>query len=205
MTLVKICGIMYEDDLDIASNADYIGLVVTTGTRRSLEPSRARQLRELSSIPVVMVTAAATVEGVLRLAEIVRPDIVQSHRLGPVELEKIRQQGFKVWAAMPVGAPGDIEDIMMMSGSAHAIVLDTPSPHGGGSGTVHDWKRSAAIREMVSIPIVLAGGLNPDNVTRAIHTVRPDVVDVSTGVETNGRKDAFKIEGFIRETKRCRT
>jgi phosphoribosylanthranilate isomerase len=69
---------------------------------------------------------------------------------------------------------------------------------------LHDHGISARVRgELKGKKISLAGGLAPENVAEAIALVRPDIVDVSSGVETGGRKDAIKIERFIREVRRC--
>jgi len=203
MTLVKVCGITCEEELEMARQADHVGLVVNTGTRRSLDPSAARRLRDASSVPTVMVTTAPTVEEVLRLAALVKPAAVQTYRLDAEEVAEIRERGYEVWAAVAVGVPGDLEMAMRMSRAADAVVLDSPSPQGGGSGTVHDWERSAAIRRRVDVPVVLAGGLGPHNAAAAVRTVRPDEVDASSGLEVGGRKDADKVRRFIEEVRRC--
>ena len=78
-------------------------------------------------------------------------------------------------------------------------LLDTKSEHGGGSGATFDWSLAAAVA--ADVPLMLAGGLTPDNVAGAVERVSPWAVDVSSGVETNGRKDADKIRAFIAAAK----
>jgi phosphoribosylanthranilate isomerase len=91
-----------------------------------------------------------------------------------------------------------------MAGATDAVLLDTlKNGKLGGTGEVHDWSVSADIARNLQIPVILAGGLNPSNVGKAIRTVRPYAVDVSSGVETAGRKDQEKIESFVREVRSC--
>ena len=68
---------------------------------------------------------------------------------------------------------------------------------------VHDWQISAVIRASLKVPVILAGGLHPGNVGQAIEKVRPYAVDVSSGTETDGRKDPAKINSFIQAVKTC--
>ena len=67
----------------------------------------------------------------------------------------------------------------------------------GGTGRIHDWEISRAIREVVDVPVLLAGGLNADNVVEAIRLIRPFAVDLCSGVRTNGRLDEAKLARFI--------
>lgn len=83
-----------------------------------------------------------------------------------------------------------------------AILLDSGQPDRairelGGTGRAHDWAVSRRIVEEVEVPVYLAGGLTATNVAEAIETVRPFGVDVCTGVRTNGRLDAMKLEQFV--------
>ena len=75
------------------------------------------------------------------------------------------------------------------------ILLDTPTPAWGGSGVTHDWSIARAAAQ--ETPVLLAGGLMPENVVDAIQQVHPWGVDVSSGVETDGRKNVGKIRAFI--------
>jgi phosphoribosylanthranilate isomerase len=84
-----------------------------------------------------------------------------------------------------------------------AILLDSGNPglpvkELGGTGRTHDWQISRGIRAEVRVPVFLAGGLRPDNVGQAIGDVRPYGVDVCSGVRTNGRLDAEKLQAFFR-------
>jgi phosphoribosylanthranilate isomerase len=205
MTAVKICGLGTEEDVLAARNADHLGFVVASGTRRSLDLPTAMRLRALTDRPTVAVTTSTDPLFIARMAREVRPNAVQLN--GPMDrpgLSQVKEKvACEVWLAVHISAalpPMDREAMDL----ADCVVLDTFSPEGGGSGLVHDHGISARLRkELMGKRISLAGGLTPENVAEAIATVRPDIVDVSSGVETGGRKDAIKIERFIREVRRC--
>jgi phosphoribosylanthranilate isomerase len=85
-----------------------------------------------------------------------------------------------------------------------AFLLDTPSPDHGGTGRTFDWNLAAAFKKHTKKPVILSGGLTPENVAEAIRTVQPYGVDVSSGVESSpGRKDHAKLRDFIRQCKSC--
>jgi len=82
---------------------------------------------------------------------------------------------------------------------ADAVILDTRTPDRlGGTGLTHDWNISARIVESSEIPVILAGGLTPENVATAIDRVHPYAVDVHTGVKKNGVRDPEKTKAFVK-------
>jgi phosphoribosylanthranilate isomerase len=99
--------------------------------------------------------------------------------------------------ALRVGPGFDPQSVQHLEGVA--FVLDAPSDQGfGGTGKVIDWDLAAVIVAVSHKPVILAGGLNPDNVADAIRTVRPYAVDVSSGVEAGpGTKDPIKLRDFV--------
>ena len=85
-----------------------------------------------------------------------------------------------------------------------AFMLDTPAEEHGGTGRVFDWNLAAEFKKRITKPLILSGGLSPENVAKAIETVHPYAVDVSSGVEVSpGRKDHAKMRDFIRICKSC--
>jgi phosphoribosylanthranilate isomerase len=200
MTLVKICGLRSESELEAASCADFLGFVVEAESRRRLEPRRARELMRLTSNRTVMVTTCKDVEKVQELAAYLEPHVVQINSVMPdADLARLRD-GLEadLWALFPVRSPVDHHLMVRLSELCDRVVLDTPGGNGGGTGRVHDWKLSRTIRDRLSPQgCVLAGGLRPDNVAEAIRTVAPEVVDVSTGVEKDGWKSVQEIERFV--------
>jgi phosphoribosylanthranilate isomerase len=100
-----------------------------------------------------------------------------------------------------------VEEAIEISDMVDAILLDSGNPNLkikelGGTGRIHDWKLSRKIREMSRCPVFLAGGLNPENVRKAIEEVEPYAVDVCSGVRTNGNLDKQKLEAFFLEAQR---
>ena len=105
-----------------------------------------------------------------------------------------------------VTGPESIEQAMQVQGHVDALLLDSGNPKLaiktlGGTGNTHDWGVSSQLVRSVSIPVFLAGGLNPGNVAEAIATVKPFAVDVCSGVRTNGKLDRQKLQAFIHSVK----
>jgi len=205
VTEVKICGLMSERDVAIASEADHLGFVVETGTRRSLRPDVAKVLMALAGRPTVAVLTLTDPDLIICLAGELRPDAVQlSGPVGGDDLIRITEEaGCEVWAVVHVdrGMPEMDRDALS---HADRVLLDTASPQGGGCGRMHDLRTSARLVRELGPMTSLAGGLSPENVAEAIAKVRPYMVDVSSGVETDGTKDAAKIRRFMDEVRGCR-
>jgi phosphoribosylanthranilate isomerase len=97
-----------------------------------------------------------------------------------------------------------VRESVTVSSSVDAILLDSGNPSLatkvlGGTGRVHNWNVSRRIRDSVDVPVFLAGGLNPENVAKAIAHVAPFAVDVCSGLRTGGRLDESKLTAFMRE------
>lgn len=179
---VKICGLTTEASVTVAveAGADAIGFVFADSSRRIDVPT-AKRLRALipEGVRVVGVFLDPTAEDVEAAVACGLTDIQLHRRTRPLEV--FRQFGLPLIEA-DHGSEADIR------------LLDAPTP---GSGQVLDW----AALERPRQTFWLAGGLDSDNVAEAIRLVRPDGVDVSSGVETNGQKDHEKIRAFIRRAK----
>ncbi|UCD39347.1 MAG: phosphoribosylanthranilate isomerase [Fidelibacterota bacterium] len=125
-------------------------------------------------------------------------------RPGIETCKQLRDQlpGISIIQVIHVTGKAALDTALEVASHVNAILLDSGNPNLkvkelGGTGRTHDWTVSRRIRETVDVPVFLAGGLNPDNVARAIHEVRPFGVDVCTGVRTNGRLDERKLEKFV--------
>ena len=206
MIMVKVCGIMNELDLDCAilGGADAVGFIVEVeGSRHRIPAEDARELIRL--VPIftksVAVIAPNSPEEAVLLARKTGADLLQIHgTLGPEEIKELKK---RVHQKVIAAVPPDVE-AHRMAGAADAVLLDTfKDGKLGGTGAVHDWSVSADIARNLQIPVILAGGLNPSNVGEAIKTVKPYAVDVSSGVETAGRKDLEKVESFVMEVRSC--
>jgi len=152
------------------------------------------------------VTVPKSPDETVQLYNRLKPDAIQIHGNDiqrPIALRNLLPNACLIRAAA-IKCPKILEKIVDESKFFDALLVDTyvPGRHGG-TGVVHDWNLSRYVREAVyPKPLILAGGLNPANVGRAICTVRPYAVDVSTGVESRpGVKDPKKVEAFIREAK----
>lgn len=194
---VKICGICdLESALQaVEAGADALGFVFAPGRRR-ISPDRAREISEKLPLFVsrVGVFVNPSLEEVRDISAHVGLDAIQLH--GDETPEFCSDVGHRVIKSFPVSA----EDFVKAENyRVDAYLLDTLVPgYRGGTGRTFDWRLAAHFR---SGPLILAGGLTPENVREAVATARPYAVDVSSGVEIGGRKDPQKIREFIRRVK----
>ncbi|MDD5390691.1 MAG: phosphoribosylanthranilate isomerase [Gallionellaceae bacterium] len=200
MTRVKICGITrIEDGLAAAqAGADAIGLVFVGKSPRHVTPQHAREIARalppfVSTVALFVNPTAAEVEAVLKT---VRPDVLQFH--GEETADFCRVFGVPYLKAFRVRPGADLLQSAATYADAQGWLLDAWSEAAhGGTGERFDWD---LIPRDLPRPMLLAGGLTPDNVASAVYTVRPWAVDVSSGVESSkGIKDAAKIAAFIKE------
>lgn len=196
---VKICGItLVEDALNaVNSGADAIGLVFYAPSPRAVSIEQAQEI--VSAIPpfvsVVGLFVNAPKAEIENILSQVHLDILQYH--GDETPEDCMQINLPYYKAIRVKADTNLLQYAIDFKSAKALLLDTYSDAAvGGTGQTFDWK---LIPDNLSKPIILAGGLTPDNVNQAIMQVRPYAVDVSGGVElSKGIKDADKMAAFMR-------
>jgi phosphoribosylanthranilate isomerase len=206
-TRVKICGITRLADLQAAveAGADALGFVFTPRSRRALDWRAAEPLmREVPAfVSRVGLFMDQEAEEVARVLDRVPLSLLQFH--GSESGAYCRQFGMPYLKAVAMGAAGaaDLDDwarrLKSEYGDAAALLLDSHAVgEAGGTGQAFDWDRVPRLGR----PLVLAGGLTPDNVREAVRRVRPWAVDVSSGVEdAPGVKNARKIQLFIREAK----
>lgn len=197
--LVKICGITTKESADIAVNAgaDYIGFVFAPSKRR-INPTKARNIAQAlpNSIKTVGVFVNEEVQTMLHIAEMVGLDVIQLHGDEPPEIAE--QLPYPIIKAFSVDADtiSHIQDY-----PCDYYLLDSPAGTSrGGNGIAFDWKLTGNLA-MDHKRIILAGGLTPENVVKAINIANPAAVDVSSGVETNRKKDPDKIKQFIYNAK----
>ena len=199
MTRIKLCGVTNEEDLQAvsAAGADAVGLItgVADTSPRSVSPGAAARLARASApfLSTVLVTMPESVSDVTRLTERVRPDVVQIHG---VDVELAAAIEGEV-ASLIVAA--DVSEATRFEGVPDAILVDSVDASGaGGTGETTDWSRARGLVERLSTPVILAGGLTPENVATGIERVQPYAVDVASGIEaTDGRKDHQKLRSFV--------
>lgn len=198
-TRVKICGITRpEDGLAAArAGADAIGLVFYPNSPRAVTIERAREIMRVlppfvAAVGLFVNARPAEIRAVLAELAI---DLLQFH--GDESPEECRGYGRPYIKALAM-APGiDVTEYARRYADSAGLLLDTHREGvRGGTGEVFDW---AQVPSGLDKPIILAGGLTPENVSEAVRRVRPYAVDVSGGVESSkGIKDAARIEAFIR-------
>ena len=202
-TRIKICGITRAEDADAAveAGADALGLVFYPPSPRAVNVGQA--VDAVGNVPAfVSVTALfvnPTVEEVQTVLDSVRIDLIQFH--GDEDDDFCRQFKRPYIKALRVRQASDVVASCLRFPGALAILLDSYKPGvPGGTGETFDW---SLIPETPPKPIILAGGLEPENVASAITQIRPFAVDISGGVEASkGIKDHCKIEEFVNEVYR---
>lgn len=203
-TRVKICGITRTEDAlaAISSGADAIGFVFWQQSARNILPQQARPITK--TIPAFVTTVGVyvdpTVEWVHETATIANLGLLQFH--GNESPEFCDQFALPYVKALRIKEDMDLLEYANRYQSAKALLLDTYSANlPGGTGEVFDW---TLIPANLPLPIILSGGLTPDNVVHAIAKVKPWAVDVSSGVEASkGIKDINKISAFMQRVKNC--
>jgi phosphoribosylanthranilate isomerase len=207
---VKICGITREEDLEAACKvgADFIGFVVGAPfSPRNLKLYEAERLFKLvpKNVKSVLVTVPKSLEEVLEAYLLLKPNVIQLHGEGLTKLGVVRERlpSVTLVRALPA-SEGVVDRVIREARFADGILVDTfAEGRLGGTGVVHDWKISRRIRDAIyPKPLILAGGLNPSNVSEAVECVKPYAVDVSSGVELKpGVKDLSKMEAFVKRAK----
>jgi phosphoribosylanthranilate isomerase len=211
---VKICGLTREEDLAVAvaAGADAVGFIVgVPSSPRNLTLEMAEML--LSQVPIfvdsVVVTAPKSIKQLVEVCEGLKPSAIQIHGKEQLDSSEIREKIKDTRLIKTVYVTEDalnetaIEDCKMFD----ALLLDSFSKgQYGGTGKVHDWTLSRQIKEAVApVPVILAGGLKPENVKEAILKVQPYAVDVASGVELSpGVKDHEKVRAFVENAKKIK-
>ena len=209
MTSIKICGIKNEEDALAAAEAgaDFIGLVfassprqVTTAQAEKIVTALKKSRAEAETVGVFVNTPAPTVR---KIADICHLDWVQISGDEPWEYcVELSRPVIKVIRVSRNYQPEPVCKHLtygrkMIGAQKHIFLLDSSTREKyGGTGMTFDWNLALPIAEQ--FPVIIAGGLNPENVGRAIKLIKPWGVDVSTGVETKGIKDMKKIIKFIK-------
>lgn len=194
MTRIKMCGLRRMEDVEAVNEVrpEYIGFVFFPGSRRYIAAAAAGKLREKLNpeIRAVGVFVDENPETVAALLEDGTIDMAQLHGHEDERwLEDLRRlTGKPLIRAFRVRSGEDIR--LAQSSSADGILLDA----GAGDGRTFDWSLLQGIHR----PYFLAGGLNPENVSRAVRGLKPFAVDVSSGIETGGYKDINKMRAFVR-------
>ena len=205
---VKVCGMTRVEDAHaaVAAGAHAIGCLVGLDydAPDRVEPGVARAI--FASVPPrverVLVTHRTAVVDVVELARETGASVVQLHGAFPLEAIselRLRAPQLAVVKCAHVVDEGSIEEALRAAGAADRVLLDSRTADRiGGTGRIHDWSISARIVQRSPKPVILAGGLDPDNVAGAIAQVRPWGVDVNSGVRgPDGCRSHERIRAFV--------
>ncbi len=207
-TFVKICGICSRSDLEqiCALGPDAIGFVFWPESKRYIRPEQVALWLEtipetIKKVGVFVEPAADEAEAVARVCQL---DVIQIHTTSKAwKIDRPLFQGLELWLA-PKMEEGMSPAVLGAVNPEPAVLLaDSFDPKTiGGTGTLSDWDVAKKMKKLGK-PILLAGGLNPDNVAKAIAAVQPWGVDVSSGVEKKpGVKNIRKVKKFISAARR---
>jgi len=208
---VKICGVTRPADAlgAEAAGADYVGVILSSGFGRSVEPHLASAVVAGLRIARVAVLVDEGADAATRLGEALRADVLQLHGDEPPEVvEALRDRGpWRIWKSVRARGAADVLRTVARYGALVDGILVEGHREGvvGGGGARLDLAAVAEVRASIppGLEVVLAGGLGPDTVAEAVARFGPDVVDVSSGVERAPReKDPTLVRRFIEEARR---
>jgi len=197
---IKICGLTDPGEArEVAClGVDAIGLVFARSPRK-VEPETARAI--VAALPPLVQSVGVfvneTAEDIRRMVDFCGLDLVQLHGEEPPDVCAALFP--RVIKAVRVRSREDIVRAVPYRDVVRGFLLDAHSEKGhGGTGETFDWNLAIEAREVLSRPIVLAGGLRPENVREAVGMVRPWGIDASSGVETSpGRKDLYRVRSLV--------
>ena len=205
-TRIKFCGLTRAGDVRLASElgVDAVGFVFAHGSPRRVHPAEARALREALApfVDAVAVFRDNSAEEVREVVKQVRPSLLQFH--GDEDDAFCRRFDLPWIKAVAMGAGARPEGPALLAAwpGASGFLFDS---HGGGrdggSGQAFDW---AALPRNLDRPVLLSGGLAPENIHEAVAMTQPWGVDVSSGIESApGQKDGDRMRAFVEEVRRA--
>lgn len=204
---VKVCGLMRREDAEVAveAGAGYLGTILAPGYRRSVTPDAARVMLTAFQARRVGVFVDGDEDALLAAAAAAGVEVLQLHGdETPERAERLRREGYEVWKAVRARGGDDVSAALARyAGSVDALLIDGYSPDSaGGTGTRFPWDEVASrlhAERPAGLRVIAAGGLRPENVAEAAAILRPDAVDVSSGVErAPGEKDPAAVRAFVR-------
>ena len=208
MTKVKFCGLRRPEDAAYAATLGAVyGGVILTQSKRHVSVEEAREVFDAApSLTRVGVLGRESIREAMRLASAIGLDVLQLHGHFTLDEHARLREEFDgdIWSVITIdsetgAASANWKDV---ADFADALLLDTAaSGRSGGTGRTFDWEKAVPLVNEISreVPVVLAGGLNPRNVAKALQTLRPAVVDVSSGVEKSpGVKSPDLMAAFAR-------
>jgi phosphoribosylanthranilate isomerase len=204
---IKICGITNLDDARAAidAGADALGFILYEKSKRFIAIERAIEI--VDALPPFVTTVAVTVDATREFSNLGYRKQLKCFNVAQLHGHETPVHCRAVGKYLPVIKALPADQALAIPPNMYpvsAFLLDTPSPDHGGTGRSFDWNLAVDFKQRTKKPLILSGGLNPENVAEAIRAVQPYAVDVSSGVESSpGRKDHAKLRDFIRQCKSC--
>lgn len=200
MVKVKICGLTREEDIHFVNSErpEYVGFVFAKSKRQVNRDMAKRLIRLLNKeIKAVGVFVNSTMDEVNDIANYCQLDIIQLH--GDETPQMCKKASCEVWKAFPIQNEQSFQQLEKYQ--VDGYLLDAYDQNQfGGTGAVFDWNLFKNIS--IEKQIILAGGITPDNVEQAIVLSNAQIIDVSSGVETNGVKDIHKIKTLLERVRK---
>ena len=210
-TRVKICCIASIEEAWLAINhgASALGFVSKMPSGPGpIEETLIAQIvpRVPAGIATFLLTSETTAEPIIEQQNRTRVNTIQLvDAVEPGTHLNLRASlpGVSIVQVIHVAGRESVEEAVALSSDVDALLLDSGNPsltvkELGGTGRVHDWTLSRDIRDRASVPVYLAGGLNPSNAAEAIRQVKPFALDVCSGLRSNGALDAAKVDAFMK-------
>ncbi len=218
------CMQSLEDSVAVASaGADHVGCMASFNSiPYSVKPALARKMSKAvrPDSKLVVIPLSHDPAEILELARLSEPDLVQlANDAGKIGVEdfaalsrELLRMGFRVIKVIAVGGGNELEEAKAYAAHADIVMFDSLGPppsdalkgYIGGTGRPHDWSISARLARKIDKPVILAGGLNIENITAAMDKVRPWGVDAATSLDvkgSGGKKDLTKVKEFVRLVK----
>lgn len=195
---VKICGITREEDAlrAVRHGADAVGFILWPGSPRAISLERAAAIARVLP-PFVLkvgVFVDASPDAIERAAATAGLDVAQLH--GDEDVDLYRNLAVRIWKAVPLSEPDDVEEALALPADVTPLIDALDRKKRGGTGRRAAWDLAAQVAK--ARPIVLAGGINAENIIDAVELVHPWGVDVSSSLEDSpGIKNASKVVVFF--------
>ena len=214
---VKICCIASLDEAWLAINHGASALGFVSRMPSGPGPIEETLIADIvpripAGIATFLLTCETTADPIIaqqRRTRVNTLQLVDAVEPGAYDVLRAALPGVSIVQVIHVTGRESVEEAVELSSKVDALLLDSGNPslavkELGGTGRVHDWSLSREIRDRASVPVYLAGGLNPSNARSAIDQVEPFALDVCSGLRTNGSLDATKVDAFMREVRQSR-
>lgn len=209
-TRIKICCISSEKEAQLAINhgASALGLVAEMPSGPGvIGDSLIAKIAAITPPPIAtfLLTSRTDAQQIIAHQRAVRTNTIQlvdALETGTYQEIKEALPGINIVQVIHVLDESSLDEALKIAPQVDALLLDSGNPNQeikvlGGTGKTHNWVISRQICEQVSVPVFLAGGLNPDNARKAIEEVGPFGLDICSGVRTAGKLDEYKLAAFM--------